>query len=107
LPCAPPARGCCPPLARNTPGLTVLPAPAGVIPTPHQHRRAEESALRPRRGDPDATPTSPNGGECSPPARGWSGPDAYPHQSSQMLPAHAGVGILVAPSSGEIGRAHV
>src|SRR5699024_118568 len=90
---------------KNLVSAKVLPAPAGVIPTPHQHHRTEESALRPRGGGPAAHIIQAGEDLCSPPARGWSGPDAYPHQSSQMLPAHAGVGILVAPSSGVLAYA--
>ncbi len=82
-------------------GVGLLPAPAGMVPTPPVRRSPEGTAPRTRGDGPVSVTVSSENSDCSPHPRGWS---------PSVPAAGVGVGLLPAPAGmvpGSSGRVAV
>ena len=88
---SPPARGCSPAAMARVLGSRVVPASAGVFPTPRSSPPTCARRPRQRGGVPRATDAHRSRPESSPPARGCSEVRDVPRHRGRVVPASAGV----------------
>ncbi len=93
--CSPRTRG----WSHHRPGpdgrARVLPAHAGMVPATRFPPQASRSASRARGDGPVREPYSMTFHECSPRTRGWSPAPRRPRVADRVLPAHAGMVLVV------------
>ena len=89
--CSPPARGWSRPRGPRCRRCCVLPASAGMVPTPRRPPPAPPRAPRQRGDGPIEVRVQTVDRACSPPARGWSLPARVRAGWLHVLPASAGM----------------
>ncbi len=78
-------------------GRTLLPAPAGMVPSSPRRTSRCRPAPRTRGDGPSKRRCSPTSSPCSPHLRGWSHPGRGPDLRSRLLPAPAGSNFKESP----------
>jgi len=89
--CSPRTRGWSPARRSDVARYSVLPAHAGMVPSRRRNRRRLPRAPRARGDGPKPRAERQLKHGCSPRTRGWSLPAGTLHQTSTVLPAHAGM----------------
>ena len=89
--CSPRPRGWSPHTRRPRRPLRLLPAPAGMVPSPSSHPTAAAPAPRARGDGPGMKNTPQFTTGCSPRPRGWSQRLRGGHHPGDLLPAPAGM----------------
>ncbi len=107
-PCSPRLRGCSLAIQREAARRHLLPAPAGVFPTPSPRSKSRRTAPRACGGVPEVQAGEGETGICSPRLRGCSLGAGVAPAGCRLLPAPAGVfprGCSAAPSAPPAPRA--
>ncbi len=89
--CSPRPRGWSRVIPERPQRVRVLPAPAGMVPTPEPFRRITRCAPRARGDGPSPPGRMPASSECSPRPRGWSPGELSLRDTQGVLPAPAGM----------------